>query len=83
VRGLDDLTRAGKILYTGLSNFPPRRLAHAATLADLKCAVPITAAQFEQSLVHREPELDVFPATRAPGIATMTWSFAHSSPQPI
>ena len=39
---------------------------------DLKCAVPITAAQFKHSLVHREPELDVFPATRAPGIATMT-----------
>ncbi|PDS48511.1 oxidoreductase [Rhizobium anhuiense] len=74
VRGLDDLARAGKILYAGLSNFPAWRLARAATLSELTRAVPIAAAQFEHSLVHREPEADLFPACDALGIATVTWS---------
>jgi len=74
VRGLEDLARAGKILYTGLSNFPAWRLARAATLTELTRAVPVAAAQFEHSLVHREPEADLFPACEALGIATVTWS---------
>ena len=74
VRGLDDLARAGKILYAGLSNFPAWRLARAATLAELTRAVPIAAAQFEYSLLHREPEADVLQLCRALGIAPITWS---------
>ncbi|MCX5581725.1 aldo/keto reductase [Kaistia terrae] len=74
VRGLDDLARAGKILYAGLSNFPAWRLAHGATLAELTRAVPIAAAQFEHSLVHREPEASLFPACEALGIGVVTWS---------
>lgn len=74
VRGLDDLARAGKILYAGLSNFPAWRLAHAATIAALTNAVPIASAQFEHSLVHRNPETDLFPACHALGISPVTWS---------
>ncbi|GGD96914.1 aldo/keto reductase [Caballeronia grimmiae] len=74
VRGLDDLARAGKILYAGLSNFPAWRLARAVTLAEVTRATPIAAAQFEYSLVHREPEADTFVACRALGLATLTWS---------
>ncbi|MFP2961121.1 aldo/keto reductase [Myxococcus sp. 1LA] len=74
VRGLDDLARAGKILYAGLSNFPAWRLARAVTLAELARAVPIAAAQFEHSLVHREPEADLFPASNALGLGIVTWS---------
>ncbi len=36
VRGFDDLARAGKILYAGLSNFPAWRVARAATIAELR-----------------------------------------------
>ncbi|WP_070885720.1 aldo/keto reductase [Pseudomonas argentinensis] len=74
VRGLDDLARAGKILYAGLSNFPAWRLAHIATLAELTHALPIAAAQFEHSLVHRDPEADLFQACRALGLGMVTWS---------
>ncbi len=74
IRGLDDLARAGKILYAGLSNFPAWRLAHIATLAELKHALPIAAAQFEHSLVHRDPEADLFQACRALGLGMLTWS---------
>ncbi|MDQ0509914.1 aldo/keto reductase [Ancylobacter amanitiformis] len=74
VRGLDDLARAGKILYAGLSNFPAWRLARAVTLAEMTGAVPIAAAQFEYSLVHREPEADLLPASHALGLGAVTWS---------
>jgi aryl-alcohol dehydrogenase-like predicted oxidoreductase len=72
VRGLDDLARAGKSLYAGLSNFPAWRLARAVTLAELTRTVPIAAAQFEHSLVRREPEADLFPACEALGIGVVT-----------
>lgn len=74
VRGLDDLARAGKILYAGLSNFPAWRLSRAVTIAELTRSVPIAAAQFEHSLVHREPEADLFPASTALGLGIVTWS---------
>lgn len=74
VRGFEDLARAGKILYAGLSNFPAWRLARAVTLAELTHAVPIAAAQFEHSLVHREPEADLFPASHALDLGIVTWS---------
>ncbi|MDM0042782.1 aldo/keto reductase [Variovorax sp. J22G21] len=74
VRGFEDLARAGKILYAGLSNFPAWRIARAVTLAEVTRAVPIAAAQFEHSLVHREPEADLFPASEALGLGVVTWS---------
>lgn len=74
VRGFDDLARSGKILYGGLSNFPAWRVARAVTLAELTHAVPIAAVQFEHSLVHREPEAELFPASEALGLGTVTWS---------
>lgn len=74
LRGLEDLSRSGKVLYVGLSNFPAWRVAHAATYAQLARAVPIAAAQFEHSLVRRECELDLLPTCRALGLGMMTFS---------
>jgi aryl-alcohol dehydrogenase-like predicted oxidoreductase len=74
VRGFEDLARAGKILYAGLSNFSAWRLSRAVTWAELTHSVPIAAAQFEHSLVHREPEADLFPAASALGLGVVTWS---------
>jgi aryl-alcohol dehydrogenase-like predicted oxidoreductase len=74
VRGFEDLARAGKILYAGLSNFAAWRLSRAVTLAELTHSVPIAAVQFEHSLVHREPEADLFPASEALGLGIVTWS---------
>ncbi|XXE15178.1 aldo/keto reductase [Pseudomonas sp. Z1-12] len=44
------------------------------TLAELTHTVPIAAAQFQHSLVHREPEADLFPASHALGLGIVTWS---------
>jgi len=74
VRGFEDLARAGKILYAGLSNFPAWRLARAVTWTELTHSLPIAAAQFEHSLVHRVPEEDLFPASHGLGLGVVTWS---------
>ena len=74
LRGLEDLIRAGKIHYAGLSNFPAWRVAHAATLAQCRGLSPLAAVQFEYSLVRREPEADLLPAAAALGLAAVTWS---------
>jgi aryl-alcohol dehydrogenase-like predicted oxidoreductase len=74
MRGFDDLTRAGKILYPGLSNFPAWRAARAATLASIRGSVPLAGVQLEYSLVERTPEHDVLPMARAFGLGAVAWS---------
>ena len=74
VRGFDDLARAGKILYAGLSNFPAWRAARAATLAELRGAVPIAGLQVEYSLVERTAEREFFPLADALGLGLTLWS---------
>lgn len=74
VRGFDDLVRAGKILYAGLSDFPAWRVARAATIAELRGAAPIAALQVEHSLVERSTELELLPAGQALGLGVVAWS---------
>ncbi|MDR6711074.1 aryl-alcohol dehydrogenase-like predicted oxidoreductase [Pseudomonas hunanensis] len=74
LRGLDDLARAGKILYAGLSNFAAWQLSRAVTIAELSHSLPIAAVQFEHSLVRREFEADIFPASQAFNLGMVTWS---------
>ncbi|MDE1992728.1 MAG: aldo/keto reductase, partial [Rhizobiaceae bacterium] len=73
-RGLDDLVRSGKILYSGLSDFPAWRVATAATLADLRGWAPISALQVEYSLVERTVERELLPMAAAFGLGTVSWS---------
>ncbi|MDB5411565.1 MAG: putative oxidoreductase, aryl-alcohol dehydrogenase like protein [Rhodospirillales bacterium] len=74
VRGLDDLARAGKIIYAGLSDFPAWRVATAATLAELRGATPISALQIEYSLVERTPDRELLPMATGFGLGTVGWS---------
>ena len=74
VRGFDDLVRAGKILYAGLSNFPAWRIARAATIAELRGIVPIAGIQVEHSLVQRATEQDLIPAAQALGLGVVAFS---------
>lgn len=74
VRGFDDLVRAGKILYAGLSDFPAWRVARAATIAELRGAAPIAGLQVEHSLVERTTEHELLPAGHALGLGVVAWS---------
>ena len=73
-RGLDDLVRAGKILYSGLSDFPAWRVATAATLTDLRGWSPISAVQLEYSLVERSAERELLPMSAGFNLGTVAWS---------
>lgn len=74
MRGLDDLVRAGKVLYIGFSNFPAWSVAQATTLADLRGWTPLTAIQIEYSLIERMPESELLPMAQALDLATLAWS---------
>jgi aryl-alcohol dehydrogenase-like predicted oxidoreductase len=73
-RGLDDLVRAGKIVYAGLSNFPAWRVATAVTLADLRGWTPVAAIQVEYSLLQRTTERELLPMADGLGLGVMGWS---------
>ncbi|MEA9878732.1 aldo/keto reductase, partial [Xanthomonas campestris] len=74
VRGFDDLVRAGKVIYAGLSDYPAWRIARAATIAELRGAAPIAGIQFEHSLVERSSEQELIPAGKALGLGMVAWS---------
>jgi aryl-alcohol dehydrogenase-like predicted oxidoreductase len=74
VRGFDDLVRAGKILYAGLSDFPAWRVSRAVAIAELRGAAPIAGLQVEHSLVERTSEQELLPAGHALGLGMVAWS---------
>lgn len=74
VRGLDDLVRAGKVIYAGLSNFPAWRVGIAATLADLRGWTPLAVLQLQFSLIDRAADSDLLPMGAALGLGLMGYS---------
>jgi len=74
VRTLDDLVRAGKIHYYGLSNFTGWQLTKTVMLArQLGLAEPVTL-QPQYSLIVREIEWEVVPAVLDAGMGMLPWS---------
>jgi aryl-alcohol dehydrogenase-like predicted oxidoreductase len=65
MRALDDLVRAGKVLYVGISDAPAWIVAQANTLADLRGWSRFISVQCLYSLVDRDAERDLLPMARA------------------
>lgn len=74
MRGLDDLVRAGKVLYAGISDTPAWVVAQANTLAELRGWSRFVALQSRYSLADRAAERDLLPMARAFELALMPWS---------
>jgi aryl-alcohol dehydrogenase-like predicted oxidoreductase len=74
MRALDDLVRAGKIVYAGICNTPAWRIAQLQTLADLRGWSPLVALQIEYSLVERTVEYELMPMAQALGLGVLPWS---------
>ncbi|WP_312046482.1 aldo/keto reductase [Erwinia sp.] len=74
VRAFDDLIRAGKVQYAGLSNFPAWKIARAETLAELRGWSRIAGIQVEYSLAERTAERELLPMAEALGLAATLWS---------
>ena len=78
MRGLDDLVRAGKVLYVGISDAPAWRVSQANTLADLKGWSPFVALQIKYSLIDRTAERDLLPMAKALDLAVTPWGMLES-----
>ena len=74
LRAFDDLVRAGKIVYAGLSNFPAWRAARADAIADLRGWAPLAGVQFEYSLAERTADRDLMPMVESLGLGAALWS---------
>ncbi len=74
MRAFDDLVRAGKVLYVGISDAPAWIIARANTLAEMRGWTRFAGLQIEYSLVERTVERDLLPMARALGIGVTAWS---------
>lgn len=74
MRGLDDLVRAGKVLYVGISDAPAWWIAQANTLAHLRGWSPFIGLQIEYSLIERTVERELIPMAKALNLGLTAWS---------
>jgi aryl-alcohol dehydrogenase-like predicted oxidoreductase len=74
MRAMDDLVRAGKLLYVGISDAPAWQVARMQTIADLRGWAPLIALQIEYNLIERTVERDLIPMAKEMGLGVIPWS---------
>ena len=74
VRALDDLVRAGKVLYLGASNYAAYRLVDSLWIARSEHRERFVALQAQYSLLVRELEREHVPVCRDFGLGILPWS---------
>jgi aryl-alcohol dehydrogenase-like predicted oxidoreductase len=74
MRAFDDLVRAGKVLYVGVSDAPAWWVSQANTMATLRGWSPFVALQIEYSLAERTVERELIPMAAAMGLTVTPWS---------
>ena len=78
VRALDDLVRAGKVLYVGCSDTPAWAVARAVTLAELRGWAAFCGLQVPWSLADRSVEREHLPLASALDLAVTPWGVLES-----
>ncbi|BFZ18594.1 hypothetical protein BsWGS_21633 [Bradybaena similaris] len=73
-RALDDLVRAGKVRYVGLSNVSGWQLQKIVDFNDRYGLNNIVSLQQQYSLASRDSELEVFQVCKTYGIGVLPWS---------
>ncbi|MFF8290130.1 aldo/keto reductase [Streptomyces sp. NPDC016309] len=74
MRALDDLVRAGKVLYLGVSDWPAWEIAQASTLAELRGWTSFAGSQLRYNLLERTVERELLPQARAYDQTVMAWA---------
>jgi aryl-alcohol dehydrogenase-like predicted oxidoreductase len=74
MRALDDLVRAGKVLYIGVSDMPAWVVARAQALAEWRGWSPLVGIQVPYSLVNRDVDRELLPMADAHGLSVFAWS---------
>jgi aryl-alcohol dehydrogenase-like predicted oxidoreductase len=74
MRALDEQVRAGKILYTGISDTPAWLISRANTLADWHEWTAFAGVQAPYSLLRRDIEREILPMAESLGLTVAAWS---------
>ena len=74
LRALDDLVRAGKVLYIGVSDTPAWVVSASNVLAELSGWSQYVGLQIEYSLIQRTVERDLLPMARHFGLSVLAWA---------
>lgn len=74
MRALDDVVRAGKVLYVGVSDAPAWFVARANTLAEWRGWTPFAGLQVPYNLLRRDVERELLPMASALGMSVAAWS---------
>ena len=74
MRAFDDLIRAGKVLYIGISDAPAWVVSQCNTLAQLRGWTQFIGLQIEYSLIQRTPERELLPMAHTLDIGVTAWS---------
>ncbi len=74
MRAFDDLVRAGKVLYVGISDAPAWVVAKSNTLAELRGWTRYVGLQIEYSLLERTVERELIPLTKDQQMTVLAWS---------
>ena len=74
LRAVEDLIRAGKILYPACSNFAAWQVAHALGIARASGFAPLVAIQPMYNLVKRTAEIEILPMAQSLGIGVIPYS---------
>jgi aryl-alcohol dehydrogenase-like predicted oxidoreductase len=74
LRAFDDLVRAGKILYAGISDTPAWQVSRMQAIADLRGWSPLVALQIPYNLTERTVERELIPMAREMGMGVLPWS---------
>lgn len=74
LRAFDDLVRAGKIVYAGLSDTPAWQASRMQAIADVRGWTPLVALQLPYNLTERTIERDCIPMAMEMGLGVLPWS---------
>ena len=74
LRAMDDLVRAGKVLYVGMSDIPAWQVSRMQAIAELRSWAPLIALQIPYNLIERTVERDLIPMATTMGLGVICWS---------
>ncbi|MGP1394917.1 MAG: aldo/keto reductase [Inquilinaceae bacterium] len=74
LRGLEDVVRAGKVLYVGASNYAAWQVARALGISERQGWARFDVLQPMYSLVKRQAEVEILPLAEAENIGVITYS---------
>lgn len=74
IRGLEDLVRSGKVLYTGISDSPAWVIAKANAIAEERHWTRFNAIQVEYNLIERTSERELIPMAEEEKLSVLAWS---------